>query len=95
MAHAERCPVCEGSGRAKIGVIRGEDLTTICRGCDGRGWVTVRGVQDGPPVSVWLPHLSYIGSTCPTCGQKWSPLPCGEGWATNAGKDLRPSKEEA
>lgn len=45
MSHAERCPVCNGSGKVKTGDL----YSTIglyeflpCHGCGGCGWVTVQ-----------------------------------------------------
>jgi len=52
MAHAEKCPVCGGSGGYKgmpdpgSTVIIGPWIT--CHGCSGRGWVTVQ--DEEPPV---------------------------------------------
>ena len=40
MAHAEICPVCNGTG--KVGNV-------LCHGCGGRGWLEVSG-PEGPPV---------------------------------------------
>lgn len=46
MTHAQRCPVCHGSGKlpddGKTSAISEE----TCHGCHGRGWVTV---QDSMP----------------------------------------------
>ena len=35
--HAEKCPICSGSGKVKIG-----ETKFPCYGCDGKGWVEVR-----------------------------------------------------
>ena len=63
MAHAERCPVCNGSGvvnkNQSVYYTGGDEET--CHGCNGMGWVTV---QDNtyPNVSVpfqnpaWEPY---------------------------------------
>ena len=49
-AHAEQCPVCEGSG--KYGFGRGAE-PGICHGCSGRGWVAIG--DDGPgPAQVYV-----------------------------------------
>ena len=40
MAHAEKCPVCEGNGKRD---------SKDCHGCNGRGWVTVGGDHPLPP----------------------------------------------
>ena len=38
--HAERCPVCEGSGRTVLPVA--SDMSGIeCHACKGRGWIEV------------------------------------------------------
>lgn len=39
--HAEKCPICLGSGKVVIssgGYYTGED---VCHGCRGRGWIEV------------------------------------------------------
>ena len=36
MAHAERCPICNGSGK-----IKKLDVEETCHGCGGKGWVEV------------------------------------------------------
>ena len=45
MSHAEKCPVCGGSGRVPISEAYGGNttipLTDYCHGCDGKGWVAV------------------------------------------------------
>jgi len=49
MAHAERCPVCNGSGKRLERPPRECTLATpiiyTCHGCGGLGWITV---QDSP-----------------------------------------------
>lgn len=44
MSHAEKCPVCEGSGKVE----------TKCHGCDGKGWVEVQ--DNAVP---YIPYESY------------------------------------
>lgn len=45
MTHAEKCPVCGGSGRLDV---------QICHGCEGWGWVTVGEPETPtPPPVVW------------------------------------------
>ena len=44
MSHAERCPVCDGTGKLPVfpsysGSVPGP--LTECHGCRGKGWVTV------------------------------------------------------
>lgn len=45
MSHAERCPVCGGTGRVPFypyhGFTSNNNLNNICHGCGGKGWVTV------------------------------------------------------
>lgn len=52
MAHAEKCPICEGTGTLELeaGAIRN---SRPCHGCDGKGWV---GVSDT------LPEARSVGS---------------------------------
>lgn len=59
MAHAEKCPVCKGSGKVPAGFYEpydiddwGNHITTvvsaeleICRSCGGKGWVEVSDEQ--------------------------------------------------
>ena len=40
--HAEKCPVCNGTGQVKKAPIGGGACrATSCHGCDGKGWITV------------------------------------------------------
>ena len=42
MSHAEKCPVCNGSG--KIRTVSGAGTLLYdepCHGCQGKGWITV------------------------------------------------------
>ena len=62
MAHSEKCPVCEGSGKLP-GDTGTTDCTPVtCHGCYGRGWVTV-GVEYQPPIyyttPVYQPYYPY------------------------------------
>jgi len=56
--HAEKCPICSGSGKAKRG-----ETKFPCYGCDGRGWVEV---GDS------FPSLPNIPAT-PPLPQPWCP----------------------
>ena len=46
MAHAETCPVCNGTGVfiKYDKSLNGRYETRNCHGCDGRGWVKVEDV---------------------------------------------------
>lgn len=46
MAHAEKCPVCNGAGKIpdyslEVSTAVNTNIKT-CHGCDGVGWVTVQ-----------------------------------------------------
>ena len=66
MAHAEICPVCNGSGQLNP---MGQDSSTVvpqsqnCHGCSGKGWVeignTVSGMWVWPPGPEKLPPEPY------------------------------------
>jgi len=63
MAHAEKCPVCDGAGRLPAYCLERESSTLppqtqTCYGCGGKGWVDV--ADDKP----------YIATRCPVCGKK-------------------------
>lgn len=54
MAHAEKCPVCEGSGKYE---------NRECHGCQGKGWVQVGDgvvpyVQPYPLISPWFQPMA-------------------------------------
>ena len=49
--HAEKCPICSGSGETKVGKTK-----FPCFGCDGRGWVEVGdSFPDLPNIPVTTP----------------------------------------
>jgi hypothetical protein len=54
MAHAERCPVCHGSGKLSNDGKSTAVSEPTCHGCWGRGWVTV---EDACP-ALPSPHLA-------------------------------------
>ena len=67
--HAEKCPVCNGSGRY-------EEKT--CHGCGGLGWVTV-----GTSTIPYVPYIPYIPYT-PYSQPTWEPYTyCGSQIYTN------------
>ena len=39
MAHSEKCPVCDGTGKYKKDW---SDEEMSCHGCNGRGWITIK-----------------------------------------------------
>lgn len=41
MAHAEKCPICGGSGRLPDDGKTTDVKYPICHGCNGKGWITV------------------------------------------------------
>ena len=56
MSHAEKCPVCKGSGETRPGQLDRYQIETLtCHGCEGKGWVEV---SDGPPpMPAWTPQI--------------------------------------
>ncbi len=67
MAHAEKCPICEGSGvrwpngnvcyeERPVRWIRKHRDLPICHGCNGKGWVTV---VDNSDRIEWGPNEPY------------------------------------
>lgn len=52
MAHAEKCPICEGNGKLLAKdwpqICRPDGSPTItCHGCGGKGWVEIAfGISD-------------------------------------------------
>jgi DnaJ-class molecular chaperone len=42
MAHAEKCPVCNGTGNKNGAEDNLYGTNIICRGCGGSGWVEVQ-----------------------------------------------------
>jgi len=60
MAHAERCPLCLGTGN-KNGVESNPFGTTeICHGCGGKGWVEV--TEESEMYNFWLSYPPPIFS---------------------------------
>jgi|WetSurMetagenome_2_1015567.scaffolds.fasta_scaffold02220_9 hypothetical protein len=58
MAHAEKCPICNGSGVLPLLVsndsTNAHPQTKVCHGCSGYGWITV---QDTIPYVV--PYIPF------------------------------------
>lgn len=46
MSHAERCPVCNGSGKYE---------EKECHGCNGKGWITVEDKSN----KEYIPYIPY------------------------------------
>ena len=60
MAHAEKCPVCDGKG--KLNNTKVTHGSKTCHGCGGLGWITV-GTE--------YPHCPVY----PTYPEPWYPYP--------------------
>lgn len=77
MAHSERCPVCEGSGKgvlawtegsAAMGEVGNSVLRHYpCHGCGGKGWVTVEDKSDG--FNMWTTE-DEERKICRNCGRE-------------------------
>ena len=68
MAHAEKCPICDGSGKTKVGKKK-----FPCYGCDGRGWVEVGdSFSPMPSLPTSFPLTPY---PFPEPGIPWGPHP--------------------
>lgn len=55
MAHAERCPVCNGEGQIGDNMYGGSGTITLkktCHGCNGKGWIEVSDNETLPPMDV-------------------------------------------
>ncbi len=61
MIHAEKCPVCNGSGRTESTETETGTLvrkSQPCHGCNGKGWVEV-GVPDVPYYPTPMSYYPY------------------------------------
>jgi hypothetical protein len=56
MSHAEKCPVCLGSGKYD---------GQACHGCDGRGRVTVEGSAEQQTIPYYVPPTEPINPWYP------------------------------
>ena len=70
MAHAEKCPVCGGSGvivDSEFGRSTAAQATKPCHGCGGSGWVTVHDCGKTNPVYVpyYVPYVPYVPYPAP------------------------------
>jgi len=59
--HAERCPLCMGKGTVPTCFTfkdwKSDPVMLPCRGCKGKGWVSVEGVL--APIAPMLPCYRY------------------------------------
>lgn len=63
MAHSEKCPICNGSGKVTSvndGISTAVPMDIICHGCGGKGWIEIADtipsfpVQPNyPPPTIW------------------------------------------
>jgi len=64
MAHAEKCPVCDGSGQYEF---------RECHGCGGKGWITVEDCNLGHVPNFIQPYYTpYYPSYIP----EWREVTC-------------------
>jgi len=58
MSHAERCPVCFGSGKYNPArqLIGGPDEDRVCHACFGKGYVVINDVD----ANMFLPQLFHF-----------------------------------
>ena len=66
MAHAEKCPVCNGTGKY---LLEPDNREIACYGCDGKGWIEV---ADSPYYTIqpidWRAEMRCGGSDVPMGG---------------------------
>ncbi len=64
MTHAEKCPVCGGTGTVDTTVVAGHPvkLSRSCHGCDGKGWVVVTELPEPEPPPVVMPRRDQPGT---------------------------------
>ncbi len=59
MAHAEKCPICDGNGKivpVNDGTLTAGPMDGICHGCGGKGWVEIQGIVPLPLFLLKGPH---------------------------------------
>ena len=82
MAHAEKCPICEGSGRlplpVEMGTTASRPYDKLCHGCGGKGWVEV---ADSPYYTIQplgsVFNLGWVSDGAMTGDDLTSPLTSG------------------
>jgi hypothetical protein len=73
-SHAERCPVCYGSGKytpINDGYSTAVPQPRTCHGCGGKGWVEL--FDWGNPSTPYVPP--YTSPYAPGTTQPWTPWP--------------------
>ena len=67
MAHAEKCPICHGTGKDNNLNTWGDIPAKSCHGCGGKGWVEVRDDYG---------FYYYPSCTCHLKGKSTADIPC-------------------
>lgn len=70
MSHAERCPVCFGSGKVRPVADCTGRTEVSCYGCDGKGWVTVQDSDTFWWRPLWWDERPYFPQ--PDWGNTWA-----------------------
>lgn len=66
--HAEKCPVCGGSGGIRQDIESGGWFKFSCHGCNGIGWITVEDNDE---------HIIDYNTTCAPRGEgTWIGINC-------------------
>ena len=64
--HAEKCPVCGGSGKLPSDGRSTGFAERTCHGCGGKGWIQVQNGEREPHISVpWYPIYPAVYSVWP------------------------------
>ena len=56
MSHAEKCPICGGSGKLPHDGASTAILYPTCHGCGGVGWVTIQDFHMPPAQPIPVPQ---------------------------------------